>query len=280
MKNLFQYDGRRVLVVGCYSGMGEATVRILQTLGAEVHGVDYKEPQNDLASFTACDLRDPDQIDRSFASLEGNFDCLFYCAGLPQTHPPVDVMCVNILALREVVNHVVPKLSSNGSIAIISSNAGLQFMEHMPVLFDLLSTSGYEEGKKWCEARPDVIADGYVFSKEAIILYTMMKASELVGGGIRVNCTSPAPTATPMMAEFEKAVGKEFMRSYPRPIGRDATPEEQGWPLVFLNSDAASFLTGVNLVVDGGFLAGVSTGAIDLEAIMAAGVESMTKGDA
>jgi hypothetical protein len=48
------------------------------------------------------------------------------------------------------------------------------------------------------------------------------------------------------------------------PIGRQATPEEQGWPLAFLNSDAASFVVGLNLVVDGGFLAGTTTGTIDM----------------
>jgi hypothetical protein len=50
---------------------------------------------------------------------------------------------------------------------------------------------------------------------------------------------------------------------------RRAQPEEMGWPLVFLNSDAASFITGLNLLVDAGFVAGTMTGLIDLEALFA-----------
>ena len=53
--------------------------------------------------------------------------------------------------------------------------------------------------------------------------------------GIRVNCISPGPTDTPMMADFESAYGKEFMDNFPVPLGRHSTPDEQAWPLIFLN---------------------------------------------
>ena len=59
-------------------------------------------------------------------------------------------------------------------------------------------------------------AEGYTFSKEAIIVYTMKRALEVVGDGVRVNCISPGPTATPMMPEFEKAAGAEFDRASSR----------------------------------------------------------------
>ena len=52
MDDLFRYDGKRALVVGCYSGMGAATAKIVQSLGGEVHGVDYKDPDYELAGFT------------------------------------------------------------------------------------------------------------------------------------------------------------------------------------------------------------------------------------
>ena len=67
-----------------------------------------------------------------------------------------------------------------------------------------------------------------------------------------------------MMPEFEKAAGAEFIAKFNGPMDRQAQPEEQAWPLAFLNSDAASFVTGCNVVIDGGFLAGVMTGAIDV----------------
>ena len=66
-----------------------------------------------------------------------------------------------------------------------------------------------------------------------------------------------------MMPEFEKAVGKDFMDNFPVPLGRHAVADEQAWPLVFLNSPRASFVTGVQLDADGGFRSGLFTGQID-----------------
>lgn len=273
----FRYDGKRALVVGCYSGMGAATANIVQSLGGEVHGVDYREPDYELASFTSCDLREPAEIAAMTSALEGPIDCLFYCAGLPQTHPPLDVMKVNFAAMRAVVEGIEPLIPSGGSVAIISSNAGIQFMEHMAEINRLLGTEGFEGAMAWCEANLETVADGYMFSKEAIIVYTMLHAQEVVGRGIRVNCISPGPTQTPMMPEFEKATGAELIDAFRGPMGRRAEPEEMGWPLAFLNSDSASFITGVNLLVDAGFVAGVTTGAIDVEALLGQGMAAMAE---
>ena len=73
VENLFGYEGKRVLVVGCYSGMGESTAKIVRSLGAEVHGVDFKEPAYELASFTNCDLRNQADIESMLNSLSGPF---------------------------------------------------------------------------------------------------------------------------------------------------------------------------------------------------------------
>jgi len=269
MDNAFSYAGKRALVVGCYSGMGAATVKIVQSLGGEVHGVDYKEPDATLASFTACDLRVEAQIDAMLDAVGGDWNAVFYCAGLPQTHPPLDVMKVNFVAMRKVVDALVERIPAGGAAAIISSNAGLQFMNHMAEIFELIDTPDFDAANAWCAERPELIAEGYTFSKEAIILYTMKRALEVVGKGVRINCISPGPTATPMMPDFEAAAGKAVVDAFVGPMERRAQPEEMGWPLAFLNSDAASFITGLNLLVDAGFVAGAMTGLIDLEALFA-----------
>ena len=173
MEDQFRYDGKRALVVGCFSGMGAATAKILAHLGAEVHGVDFREPDYELAGFTKCDLRNKKEVDGLIDGLKGPVDRLFYCAGLPQTHPPLDVMTVNFAAMRTVVEGVGSKLPKGGAVVIISSNAGLQFMEHMAPINELLATDGFDGARSWCEEHPDVVADGYAFSKEAIIVYTM-----------------------------------------------------------------------------------------------------------
>ena len=63
MKDILGYQNKRVVVSGCFSGMGEATARTLLDIGAEVHGLDYKDSALPLASFTRVDLRDPASIE-------------------------------------------------------------------------------------------------------------------------------------------------------------------------------------------------------------------------
>ena len=107
----------------------------------------------------------------------------------------------------------------------------------------------------------------------------MQRALEVVGNGVRVNCISPGPTETPMMPEFVKATGAALIDAFLGPMERRAKPEEMGWPLAFLNSDGASFITGLNLLVDAGFVAGVMTGAIDVQALFEQGVAAMAARD-
>src|ERR1700744_2816232 len=91
------YKNKRVVVSGCFSGMGEATARLLLSQGGEGHGLDFKESNLNLASFNTCDLRDPSSIEAAVGKIGGKVDALFNCAGLPQTAPPLDVMKVNYI---------------------------------------------------------------------------------------------------------------------------------------------------------------------------------------
>jgi NAD(P)-dependent dehydrogenase (short-subunit alcohol dehydrogenase family) len=108
------------------------------------------------------------------------------------------------------------------------------------------------------------VGEGYLFSKQVIIVWTMHAALDLAPKGIRVNCTSPGPTDTPMMPSFEEYMGKEFMDAFPKPLGRNSNPQEQAHLLAFLNSDAASYITGANVYNDGGFHAGLTTGRLGI----------------
>jgi NAD(P)-dependent dehydrogenase (short-subunit alcohol dehydrogenase family) len=270
----FTYQDKRVVVTGCFSGMGEATTRLLLELGAEVHGIDIKSPSTSLASFHTCDLRDVDAIDATVSDLEGPFDALFNCAGLPQTFPALDVMGVNFIGMRHLTQRLLPKMIDGSAIATVSSTAGFGFLARIPTVLELVNTPDAHTAMEWCQSHPDVVAEGYQFSKEAIIVWTMAMSNPLIREGIRINCTSPGPTSTPMMPHFEKAVGKQFMDDFPRPIGRNATPEEQALPLIFLNSAAASYITGHNLDVDGGFIGGVLTGHVDVSALASASADT------
>ena len=260
------YEGKRVIVAGAGSGMGAATARLLVALGAEVHAIDVKRPDAaGLASFTECDLRDPRQIEATVAKIGRVVNMLFNCAGLPNTFPDLDVMLVNFCGLRHLTEQVIPNMleGADSAVASIASTAGIGWLANLELLGPLLATPDFVGARTWCEEHPAALANAYGLSKEAINAYTAFRSFPLAARGIRINCLNPGPTDTPMMPEFEKAVGKDYMDAFPVPLGRHAVAEEQAWPLVFLNSPRASFVTGVQFDADGGFKGALFTGQID-----------------
>src|SRR5262245_23712184 len=121
MSDFASYKNKRVIISGCFSGMGEATAKQLLKQGAEVHGLDYKDCTLNLASFTKVDLRDPASIEAAVKKIGGKVDALFNCAGLPQTFPPLDVMKVNFIGTRHLTEQVVPLMPEGSAVASISS---------------------------------------------------------------------------------------------------------------------------------------------------------------
>jgi NAD(P)-dependent dehydrogenase (short-subunit alcohol dehydrogenase family) len=273
MADFLSYKNKRVVVSGCFSGMGEATARLLLQLGAEVHGLDYKQTELKLASFRQVDLRDPVSIDAAAAAIGGKVDALFNCAGLPQTASPLDVMKVNYVGTRWLTERILPLMGAGASVVSISSMGGLGWSRRVPVLMQLLQIEGFDGAVKWCEANAQTVGEGYAFSKEAIIVWTMMTAVTSIKQGIRINCTLPGPTQTPMMAHFEKATKASVLEAAMQPINRRSRPEEQAAPLVFLNSDAASYINGIAIPVDGGLMGGIATGRIDPRSLMGNALE-------
>jgi len=273
MKNLLDYAGKRVVVVGCYSGMGEATARLVGDLGGEVVAVDIRAPRIPHAKFLEIDCRDPRSIESGVSEIasDGPIDALFYCAGLPGgSYSNVDVMGVNFLGQRHFVESCVGHMPKGSSIASISSGAGMAYMMALERVKEFLAITDHAEAMDWVKAEDEEgRIEGYSFSKMCTIVYVMNRGPILTREtGIRLNCISPGPTDTPMMPHFEKQVGKQFMDNFPKPIGRNSTAEEQAWPLAFLNSPAASYISGENLFTDGGCAGGILTGSIDPSEMM------------
>jgi NAD(P)-dependent dehydrogenase (short-subunit alcohol dehydrogenase family) len=249
--------------------MGAAVVRHLVSLGAEVHVLDLKEPPVEVASYQSVDLRDPEVAATAIEKIGDGIDALFNCAGLAGSkYPDLDVMLVNLVGMRHLADLVVNRMKPGAAIASISSTSGAGYLGNIGKWMPLVTAPGFEAAKAWCEAHPEEIDGGYGPSKEAIIVWTLWASSVLAEKGIRVNCISPGPTDTPMMPDFESAYGKEFMDSFPVPLGRHSTPDEQAWPLIFLNSKLASYITGENLIADGGTMGAAMTGGIDLSGLI------------
>ena len=269
MDDILGYARKRVIVTGCFSGMGEAAARLLIDLGAEVHGFDYKACELPLASFTQVDLRDPASIEAGAAAVGGKIDALFNCAGLPNgSFDPMDVMKVNFIGLRHLTEQVVPMMSEGGAIASIASTGGLGWSRRIPTNMEIGTTTGWQGAIDWCATNMETVAEGYAFSKENVIVWTQYMGAQLIKKGIRINCTLPSPTQTPMMADFVKNSGQDVIEAATQPMGRYSTPYEQAAPLVWLNSKFATIVNGVVLPVDGGFMGGIPTGQVDLSRMM------------
>jgi NAD(P)-dependent dehydrogenase (short-subunit alcohol dehydrogenase family) len=251
---LWRYDGRRAVVTGCASGIGADVVRQLTELGADVVGLDKHPPSTDIAEFHAVDLTEPTSIDNAVASISGDVDALFNIAGVSSgIGDPLLVVTINFLGLRHATEALLEKMPAGSSIASVSSLAAAGYREHQQVVGGLLNTPTMPEGIQWCHRHPDALADGgYRLSKEAIILYTMTNTAALGARGIRINCTGPGVTETPILDQLREAYGQHYLDDIPKPLGRVADPAEQAAVLVFLNSQAASYITGQVLWVDGG----------------------------
>lgn len=266
------YRGRTVVVTGCASGMGEATARILHRLGATVHAVDVKEPSIPHATFHQTDLADPDQVKATAEALGhvGPIDHLFACAGISHVFGPMACMLVNYIGTRQLTEALVPSLADGASIAVISSDAGMGWQANLAANLELLAIDDPAEARAWCEARPEAIRDGYSASKEMLIIWAMHRAISLgEERGIRINCIGPCPTQTAFTADATRDLGDDYFDRFPYPLlGRIATPEEQAWPLLLLNSPLNAVVTGTMLYTDQGFAGGLFTGSLDASDIM------------
>jgi len=254
IEELWRYDGRRAVVTGCASGIGAHVVRQLNELGADVVGLDKRPPSTEVAEFHPFDLTDPASIDRAVTSIGGQVDALFNIAGVSSgVGDPLLVVTINFLGLRHFTEALLANMRAGSSIVSVSSLAASGYREHQQVVGGLLNTRTMPEGIDWCRRHPDALADGgYRLSKEAIILYTMSNTAALGANGIRINCTGPGVTETPILDQLRTAYGQEYLDDIPKPLGRVADPAEQAAVLVFLNSQAASYISGQVLWVDGG----------------------------
>jgi NAD(P)-dependent dehydrogenase (short-subunit alcohol dehydrogenase family) len=269
MDDVLGYAGTRAVVSGAASGMGEAVARILVDLGAEVIGLDLKPTSVPVARSIRIDLRDPVSIAEAVREVGEPVHSVAACAGLPG--PPfseLDTLLVNFVGTRQLVEGLAGPMPAGGAITWVASNAGLGWQGQLALLTELVDTDGFDAGRVWCEERLDSIASGYMLSKQAINAYVASRAGAFAEKGLRINCTNPGPTATPMMPYFHESAGKDLVDAALGPIHRYSTPEEQAWPIVFLGSPRAGYVTGESLMVDGGFFGALQTGQIDFSQVL------------
>jgi NAD(P)-dependent dehydrogenase (short-subunit alcohol dehydrogenase family) len=249
--------GKIALITGGGSGIGRASATLFAREGAAVAVVDRNEEagQNAVreivrdggkAIFECADVTRADECERAVERTVnelGGIHVLFNNAGVIRRASVIElseedwdlVMAVNVKSVFLMSRFVVPIMVNNGGGSIINMASGW----------------GLVGGKR---------AAAYCASKGAVVLLTKAMAVDHGPQNIRVNCICPGDTDTGMLRQEAEQLGEReetfLVESAQRPLGRVGRPEEIARAALYLASDAASFVTGTALVVDGGGLAG------------------------
>jgi NAD(P)-dependent dehydrogenase (short-subunit alcohol dehydrogenase family) len=241
----FDYTAANVLITGGTAGIGKGIAHAFANAGAAVtitgtraSAADYDD---DLSAFTyhQCQIREPDSIDALAASL-GDLDILVNNAGGP--YPAGDEYDPDGYVASVTQNMFGPmRLSMKCYDRLKSSNA-----PGGASVVNIVSMSAF---------RSAIFVPGYASSKMGLIALTMNLARRWADDGIRVNAVAPGLIDTRMT---HPAMGiPEVMDveiGFHTPLGRPGTPEDCAGAVLFLCTDAASYITGTSVAVDGGYL--------------------------
>jgi NAD(P)-dependent dehydrogenase (short-subunit alcohol dehydrogenase family) len=254
----FRYDGKRALVVGGATGMGAAAAQTVGNLGGEVIVMDYAPVEFSVDQAIQVDLSDLASLDAAIDQVDGPIHAIFSAAGIaegPKT------MRVNFIGHRHLIERTIRegKLGRGAAICMISSVAGLGWMTNLPALLDFLALPDYESMSAWIDEHPT--ANNYGFAKQVMNAYVAFQSYPLLQRGIRINAILPGPTDTPLAranADTWLAFATDYREATDTP---HLTPDQMGDAMVFLNSDAASGVSGVPLLVDVGHVMSSTVGS-------------------
>jgi NAD(P)-dependent dehydrogenase (short-subunit alcohol dehydrogenase family) len=243
-----RFEGKSVVITGGNSGIGLATAKLFRQEGAKVaiSGRDQKTLDQAVKTIGAdtlavkADVSKLADIDKFYAQVTAKFgkiDALFANAGIAKFAPVADskeelfdeTFDINVKGLYFTLQKALPYLNDNAGIVLNASVVG---------------TKGYAG------------ASIYSATKAAVRSLARTFAAELVDRGIRVNVVSPGPIETPILGRggMPQAAQDEFAAGIKArvPMKRFGTPDEVAHAVLFLASNEASYITGVDLNVDGG----------------------------
>lgn len=245
--------GKNIVITGASSGIGAEIARLARFSGAHVIGLDRNDPMITLDGFIKIDMGDPASIDAAVAALPPRIDALINAAGVSGMADPDVVARVNYLGLRHLTEALVPHLSGGGAVVNITSILGVEWPKRLDLHKALAASATWADGAAWLAANPVPRETCYQYFKEALVVWTKKRGYDLfMQHDIRMNAVAPGPVFTPILGEFVQMLGEERVQADAAHIKRPAIADEIAPPVLFLCSDAARWVTGINLPVDGG----------------------------
>ena len=266
----FSYTDKRVVVTGGATGVGAALLDVLAELDAgHVTVLDLKPPMGPHHTYLETDLSQPEAVDAAVAAIDGDVHALFNNAGVADTLPPRTVIAVNFLALRRLSESLLDRMPDGSAIVNTASTAGGQWPQRLAQISEVLDLDGWDNVLAWVDAHLGELGVApYFFSKELVQVYTMRSSRPTIRRGIRTNSVCPAPIDTPLLVDFRATISDKLIDwNITEANGRPASPREVATVLAFLGSEAAAYVNGVNLLVDAGFTAAMTTGQCDFAAL-------------
>lgn len=252
MKNLFDLTGKKALVTGCSRGIGQAMAVALAQAGADIIGV------------SATLKRSGSEVEREVLATGRKFQafaCDFsdrkalsaFLSEINSEHPDLDILVANAGTIRrapaaehsdEDWDHVIDV--NLRSQFVMAREIGRQMLKrgHGKIVFTA-SLLAFQGG---------ITVPGYAASKGAIAQLTKALANEWASKGINVNAIAPGYIATDNTAALRADEIRNTAILARIPAGRWGTPEDLSGALVFLCSDAANYVQGTVLTVDGGWM--------------------------
>lgn len=249
---LFDLSGRTALVTGAGSGIGQRIALGLAQCGADVACLDRRTDSglSDTASMiegagrraivVTADVTDRGALDAAVAETEarlGPLGIAVNAAGIANANPAEE--------MEEEQYQTLMDINMKGVFFSCQAEANAMLRHGKGSIINIASMSGVIVNRGLKQVH-------YNASKAGVIHMSKSMAMEWVDRGVRVNSISPGYTATPMNTRPEMVHQTREFESQ-TPMQRMATVDEMVGPAVFLASDASSFCTGVDLLVDGGF---------------------------